>query len=113
MKQILAFLKKWLLDGWITTGDQVACPPGLIKCFAVCYDCKRVFPHWNATMTAAEAKARGFLGCKCGGMRLHPFTLPAWKSVWWFVVRGWLVRGVIQRKRVWDPRMPILEKDLS
>lgn len=108
---VLRWIKKWVLDGWITRGPQVSCPPNQIRAFTTCIQCRRVFPHWWASMNAAEAKERGFLGCKCGGIRLQPQIIPAWQSVWWFVVRGWLIRKVIFRKRVWDPRMPVLIYD--
>lgn len=109
----MKWIKKWFLDGWITEGKQIASPPGMIKYFATCTQCHRVFPHWNASMTVKEAKKRKYLGCKCGGMRIQPMIIPQWKSVWWFVVRGWLVRKVIFDCRLWDPRMPVLENDFS
>lgn len=108
---MIKFLKKWLTDGWLTTGPQIGCPTGQVRAFAICLACHKVFPHWIASMTGAEAKARGFIGCPCGGMKLQPIILPAWKSVWWFVIRGWLIRRVILRKQRWDPRMPVLEHD--
>lgn len=108
---MLAFLKKWVTDGWLTTGPQIGCPPHQVRAFAVCIMCHRVFPHWLACMTAEEARKRGYIGCTCRGMKIQPVILPAWQSVWWFVVRGWLIRRVLLRKARWDPRMPVLEYD--
>ena len=107
----VAFLKRWVTDGWLTQGPQIGCPPGQVRAFAICLVCQRVFPHWHASMTAAEAKARGFIGCKCGGMKIQPIRLPAWKSLYWFILRGWLIRKVLLKKERWDPRMPVLEHD--
>lgn len=106
-----AWIKRWLLDGWVTQGPQVATLPGHVKCFTVCTQCRRVFPHWLASMKAAEAKKRGFLGCKCGGLRIQPQMLPTYQSIWWFVIRGWLIRKVLLKKDRWDPRMVILEHE--
>jgi hypothetical protein len=113
MHSVVAFLKKWITDGWLTEGPQIGCPPNQLRTFAVCLTCKRVFPHWDASMTAAEAQARGFLGCRCGGMKMQPVIIPAWQSVWWFVIRGWLIRHVLLRKRLWDPRIVALERELT
>jgi hypothetical protein len=110
---VVTFLKKWITDGWLTHGPQIGCPANQVRSFACCVTCGRVFPHWWATMTAAEAKQRGYLGCRCGSVRLQPVYIATWKSVWWFCVRGWLIRKVMLRKRVWDPRLPILEKDMQ
>lgn len=107
------WFKRWFLDGWLTVGPQIGCPANQVRSFARCTLCGRVFPHWNASLTAKEAKARGFLGCQCGSMHLQPCLIPAWQSVWWFVIRGWLIRNVLFRRRLWDPRMPVLEKDLA
>ena len=106
------WFKKWFLDGWLTTGHQVACSPGQIRAFTMCLTCNRVFPHWLASMTASEAKRRGKIGCACGGMKIQPVILPWYKSVWWFLVRGWLIRKLILRKRLWDPRLPVLHKEM-
>lgn len=108
---LVRFVKKWITDGWLTTGPQIGCPAHQVRAFAICLVCQRVFPHWHASMTAAEAKARGFLGCKCGGMKIQPIRLPAWQSLYWFIVRGWLIRKVLLNKERWDPRMPVLEHD--
>ena len=111
MKAWLWF-KKWVLDGWITKGEQIACPKGEVRAFAHCHHCHKVYPHWFASMTAAEAKQRGYIGCgHCRSLRIQPVILPAWQSIWWFVIRGWLIRKVIFKRRLWDPRMPVLWKD--
>jgi hypothetical protein len=39
--------------------------------------------------------------------------IPSWQAAWWFFVRGWLVRKVILRARLWDPRMPVLFRDMA
>lgn len=108
---VLRFLKKWVTDGWLTHGKPVATNPGQVKAFAVCVQCRRVYPHWLACMTGAEAKKRGYIGCQCGCVKIQPAIIPAWQSAWWFVVRGWLVRKVVRRAPRWDPRMPVLEQD--
>lgn len=102
---------KFITDGWLTSGEQVACLPGQIKVFTRCIACGRVFPHWQANMTAAEARKRGRIGCACGGLRIQPVILPGWQSVWWFCIRGWLIRKVILRCRLWDPRMVVAESE--
>ena len=109
---MLTFLKRWVTDGWLTEGPQIGCPATQVRAFATCHTCGRVFPHWHATMTAKEAKARGFVGCACGSMKIQPGLIPAWQSAWWFIVRGWLIRKVLLRKRTWVPRLPILEREL-
>ena len=111
MERLKAWWKKWVTDGWLTAGEQIAARPGQALMFARCISCGRVYPHWLASMTADEVKQRGRVGCLCGGLRIQPCLLPAWQSVWWFVVRGWLWRKVITRARLWDPRMVILERD--
>lgn len=111
MNQLRAWVKTWITDGWLTSGEQVHCEPGQARMFTRCIACGRIFPHWWANMTAAEAKRRGKMGCACGSIRIQPVIIPAWKSVWWFVFRGWLWRKVITRQRVWDPRMVVLERD--
>lgn len=62
-------------------------------------------------MTRQEVKARGRIGCTCGGIRIQPTRLRIHKSVWWFFVRGWLIRKVLLRKHNWDPRVPVLIHD--
>src|SRR5688572_18125666 len=109
--RVWAWFKKWVLDGWITEGPQVACPPDQVRAFARCLQCRRVFPHWWAYMKAEEAKKRGKIGCPCGGMKLQPCIIPAWQAVWWFVVRGVVVRKLVLRKSNWDPRIPVLFHD--
>lgn len=79
----------------------------------VCDSCKRVVPHWDTSMTEKEAKARGFIGCKCGNIRMRPSIIPWYQSAWWMLVRGWLLRKHLLRKRLWDPRVPILFKELE
>ena len=113
METLKAFVKTWITDGWLTVGDQVACPPGQARMFTRCLQCGGVFPHWWASMTAAEVKKRGKIGCRCGGLRIQPCLIPAWQSFYWFVIRGWLIRKVLLRARMWDPRMVVLEKDLA
>lgn len=108
-----SWIKKYLTDGWLTNGHQVACLPNHVRAFALCEKCRSVFPLWLATMTAAEAKSRGFLGCKCGGMKLSPAIIPTWQSIWWFCIRGWLVRHVVLRKRIWDPRIVVMVEDID
>ena len=111
MERAKAWFKKWVTDGWLTVGEQVGCEPGQARMFTRCIQCGRVFPHWWASMTVAEAKKRGRIGCSCGGLRIQPCLIPTWQSVYWFVVRGWLIRKVILRARLWDPRMVVMEKD--
>lgn len=109
-----AWFKKWFLDGWITDGPQIACPPGEVRAFAECYHCRHVYPHWYASMTAAEAKARGFIGCAhCRGLRIQPVMIEPWRAFYWFAIRGWLIRKVLLKARLWDPRMPVLWQDLT
>lgn len=108
---ILRFLKKWVTDGWLTHGKPIATEPGQVKAFAVCIQCRAVYPHWDACMTAGEAKKRGYIGCRCGCVKIQPARIPGWKAVWWFVVRGWFIRHVLWRRPRWDPRMPVLEND--
>jgi hypothetical protein len=112
MNRVKAFFKTWVTDGWLTTGAQVACPPGQARMFTRCLQCGGVFPHWWASMTVEEIKQRGGkIGCRCGGIRIQPCLIPAWQSIYWFVVKGWLIRKVLLRARVWDPRMVVLERD--
>lgn len=108
-----SWLKKYVTDGWLTEGHQISCPPNQGRAFARCEKCHGIFPHWWASMTAAESRQRGFLGCRCGGMKLSPARIPAWESIWWFCIRGWLVRHVILRKRLWDPRIVVMVNDID
>lgn len=108
-----SWIKKYITDGWLTEGPQIGAPANQGRAFARCEKCGGIFPNWLASMTAAEARKRGKVGCYCGGMRLSPARIPSWQSVWWFVFRGWLVRHVILRKRVWDPRITVLMHDLD
>jgi|SRR6185436_7050272 len=107
-----AWFKRIFLDGVVTTGEQHGCRPGQIRAFIVCTVCGRVLPHWVLSMTAAEAKERGYLGCKCGNMRVQPRMISSFSAFWWYCVRGIVVRKWIFRKRLFDPRMPILEKEV-
>lgn len=110
---IIAFLRKWITDGWLTQGEQIGCLPGQVRVFMRCVECQAVYPHWFATMTAAEVKRRGKLGCdRCGGLRLTPTRLSAWRSFYWFAIRGWLIRHVMLKRRIWDPRMVAMEREL-
>lgn len=105
-----AWFKKWFLDGWLTEGPQLDATPDLPRYFCVCHSCGALWPHWWSNVTSDELKGekRRNLGCrKCGTFKMHPAIIPAWKSVWWFYFRGKLVRKVIQKKRLWDPRMPV------
>ena len=109
-----AWFKKWFLDGWLTEGPQFHTPPELHKSFARCHGCGAIWPHWWSNVTAEEFKTGKPrpIGCqKCGNSRLFPCLIPAWKSVWWFFVRGMLIRKVILKKRLWDPRIPVMQRD--
>lgn len=111
--RVAKWVRKWILDGWLTTGPQIATPPGITKMFCRCHECRRVWPHWYSNMTREEfrTQSRTHLGCPCGSLKLAPCYLPAYLSVWWFVVRGYLVRKVLLKKRVWDPRIPVMFRD--
>ncbi len=113
MDRLRAFFKKWITDGWLTTGPQIGCPENQIRVFMRCVQCQRVFPHWWASMTAAEVKKRGKLGCRCGSLRVSPAIIPSWQSFYWYVIRGWFIRHVLFQERTWDPRMVAMERDLS
>src|SRR5579864_3630606 len=79
--------------------------------FALCHNCRRVFRHWWGNMTADELKARGFLGCPCGGVKLDIATIPGWKACL-LMVHSLLWRKWVCRRRLWDPRVPVRERDL-
>ena len=65
-------------------------------------------------MTHAEVRKRnGRIGCFCGGLRIQPIRIRAYKSVWWMFVRGWLIRKIILREQNWDPRITVLMKDMA
>lgn len=110
---VKAWAKKWITDGWLTVGEQIGVQPGQARMFTRCLQCGRVFPHWWASATAAEVKheRKGRIGCSCGGLRIQPCLIPAWQSIYWFIVRGWLIRKVLFRRRLWDPRMVVMESD--
>jgi hypothetical protein len=73
--------------------------------FMACDKCGRIVPHWRYCMTAAEVKAAGgHVGCWCGAITVRPSRIPEWKAAWWVLVRGYLIRKVLQRKQHWDPR---------
>lgn len=108
-----AWFKRWFLDGWITTGPQIFCDPGETRVFTKCISCGRTFPHWLASMKAAEAKKRGYIGCKCGSLRIQPTILPSWLAFWWLFIRGLLIRRALMRSRLWDPRMPLMYGEMK
>lgn len=109
----VAWFKRWVLDGWITTGPQIFCDPGEVRVFTKCLGCNRIFPHWLASMKASETKKRGYIGCKCGGLRIQPIIIPSWQAFWWVFIRGWLIRRVCTRQRLWDPRMPLMTREMQ
>lgn len=80
--------------------------------FAICGKCHRLFPHWWGNMTAAEQRRRGFIGCACGGTRLDIAIIPGWKAALWMAY-GLIWRRLIRRKRLWDPRVPIRDYELT
>lgn len=112
MTRFRAWFKKWVSDGLWTRGPQIGCPPNQVRVFIRCVKCQRVFPHWLASMKADEVKKRGRIGCDCGSMQVSPSIIPSWQAFYWFVVRGWLIRHVLLKKPIWDPRMVALEHDL-
>ena len=112
MNRLKAWFKTFVSDGLWTSGPQIAMPKGVqAMMFARCIQCHAIFPHWLASMTAAEVKARGKIGCSCGGLRIQPCIIPSWQAFYWFAIRGWLIRKVILRARSWDPRMVVMESD--
>jgi hypothetical protein len=109
-----SWVKKYLTDGWITQGPQIATPPNLLRMFICCYACRRTMPAWSVMMTAEESRKRGYLGCRCGSMQVRPARLRCFNSFYWFAIRGWLIRKIILKKQYnWDPRIVGLEKDLG
>jgi len=70
--------------------------------FCVCRMCRRVAPMWQYL----NLKKGDRRGCLCGHGDFSPANLPQWKAMWWFIIRGWLIRGFIMGRRNWDPRMP-------
>lgn len=108
-----SWFKKYITDGWITTGPQIATPSNLIRVFVCCNQCGRTLPGWVVMMSPAEVKARGFIGCKCGSMYLRPSRISAFKSFYWFAVRGWLIRKILLNRNNWDPRIVGMSKDLA
>lgn len=105
----LRWFKRWFLDGWLTTGPQIGVTAHVnLLAFACCLMCHRVIPHWEFSMLAAEARKRGYIGCKCGCLRLAPTIIPSYKAMWFYWVRGVVIRKWLLRSRLWDPRMPVL-----
>jgi len=76
---------------------------GIGRIFIACKECQRVMPHYRA-YGPKEDPTSGM--CKCGGVLFRPTVLPEWKAAWWVLVRGWLIRKKLQKKELWDPRMP-------
>jgi len=113
LKRLLVWFRRWFLDGWITTGPQLWTTPGETRVFTRCIGCGRIYPHWLASMKAEEVKRRGYIGCRCGGIRIQPVMIPGWQATWWMLVRGWFIRRLLFRERLWDPRMPLLYEDLK
>jgi len=114
LERLWQWFKKWFLDGWLTSGPQIDTPDHLVKAFARCNGCGHIWPHWRSNITGEELKSGKVrpLGCRhCGGTHLRPCIIPSWESLWWFLVRGKLIRKVLLRKRLWDPRIPVMLKD--
>ena len=72
--------------------------------FMTCEKCHALVPHWRYCVTAEEYKAHGIIGCRCGSMHVRPSIIPEWKAAYWVLVRGYLIRKLVQRKANWDPR---------
>jgi len=113
VQPLIAWFGRIFLDGIFRNGPQWGCAPGETRAFACCILCNRLMPHWLLSMTVPEVKRRGYVGCKCGGIRIQPLLIPAWKAAWWVLVRGWFIRHLLLRKRLWDPRMPLMYKELT
>lgn len=77
--------------------------------FMVCNKCNRLVPHWRYCLTAEEYRAEGALGCRCGSIQVRPAIVPEWQALWWLLVRGLLIRRVLQQKAHWDPRSVIVD----
>lgn len=78
------------------------------RCFARCEKCRRVYPHWQAEIRVEEYQnGQERVGCKCGCPKLNFDVLCGWEAFYWLMIRGYLIRHLIQHRRVWDPRIPI------
>jgi hypothetical protein len=73
------------------------------RVFIACEKCGRVVPHWRVIRLATE---RHRIGCRCGHLSCRYIRIPEWQAAWWVLVRGYLIRKFILRKRVFDPRIP-------
>lgn len=72
------------------------------RLFMRCRDCQRVVPAWNLL----KVRPGGITGCPCGSQYVVPRTIPTWLAVWWYFVRGLLIRKWILRRDNYDPRVP-------
>lgn len=75
--------------------------------FMTCDKCQALVPHWRYCLSAEEYHRDGVMGCTCGSIKVRPTIIPEWKAAWWVLVRGYLIRKVLQRKSNWDPRSVI------
>jgi hypothetical protein len=78
------------------------------RIFIACADCRRVIPVWRVVGHRAEVVGQ----CpSCGHGDFKPRQIPNWKAAWWVLVRGWLIRRVLQGKtNDWDPRISWRQK---
>lgn len=101
--------RTWLvLSGRVTVGSS----PQVDRVFVICGDCGRVVPAWRCVMAKVQPGDR--IGCGCGSGVVLPRVIPNWRAAWWVLVRGFLIRRVLGRRRKqedWDPRLPVRVTD--
>lgn len=88
--------------GVLTGRHAIGASEDVGRVFFLCRDCRRVIPSWNLI----QARRSEPIGCRCGGSFFVPRNISEWHAAYWVVVRGFLWRRVVQRRRDWDPRVP-------
>lgn len=73
------------------------------RIFVRCKECRRVVPSWNLMRLKGDTDR---VGCKCGSLEVKPRNIGKPLGMWWYFVRGLLVRKLILRKGNYDPRIP-------
>ena len=92
------------LRRWVWSDVTLWSTPEVRRVFMRCDRCRKVVPLWRM---CGRLPMR--VGCSCGCVKTWAANVPEWKAAYWLLVRGWLIRRVLLRREVWDPRMPLRE----